>query len=148
MSDEESKIIIDEGWKSQVQRERDEAVAEPPVEDEAQAQAQADETEGLDYEPGFESLVASLATQTMLALGVIAPEGVEEVPINLDQAKFTIDILVMLREKTAGNLTEEESAHLDEALGELQQVFALRLQQYQEQAMQNAGVDPNQIIGQ
>lgn len=144
MADDEKRIIIDEDWKSQVQREKEQAAqaAETPADDEI------DEHEPLDFEASFESLVASLATQTMLALGVIAPEGAEQIPINLGQAKFMIDTLEMLKEKTAGNLTEEEDAHLTEAVSELQHVFALRVQQYQQQAMQQGGIDPTQMPGQ
>jgi len=91
--------------------------------------------------------VASLATQAMLALGVIAPQGAEQIPINLDQARFTLDTMAMLKEKTKGNLTKEEDAHLGEALAELQQVFTLRVQQYHEQTLRQSGVNLDDIKG-
>jgi len=147
MADEQPRIIIDEDWKSQVQREKM-AAGEAPAEAEAEPPApEADGGVPEEYEPNFESLVASLATQAMLALGVIAPQGAEQIPVNLDQAKFTLDTMAMLKEKTAGNLTPEEDAHLTEALTELRQVFVMRVQQFQEQAMRQAGVDPTNLKG-
>ncbi len=144
MSDEQPKIIIDEDWKTQVQREREQANA-PSAPDGQVAASEAGEA--VEFEANFESLVASLATQAMMALGVIAPQGAEQIPINLDQARFTLDTMAMLKEKTAGNLTEEEGAHLGEALTELQQVFTLRVRQFQEQALRQAGGDPESLKG-
>ncbi len=65
--------------------------------------------------------------------------------VNLDQAKFTIDMLEVLREKTKGNLTPDEKAHLDEAISELQHLYVARVQQFQEQAMRDAGIDLNNL---
>jgi hypothetical protein len=42
---------------------------------------------------------------------------------DLEQAQFTIDLLAMLREKTEGNRTAEESAVLDEILATLRMSF-------------------------
>jgi len=58
-----------------------------------------------------------------------------------------IDTLRVLRDKTKGNLDEDESQHLEEALAELHQLFATRIRQYQEQAMRDAGVDPGNLKG-
>ena len=94
------------------------------------------------YEANFDALLSSLATQTMFALGVIPQQGGGQVMVNLDQAKFTIDIMAMLREKTKGNLTPEEQAALDGTLAELQRLFVARVHQFEEQAMRQAGIDP------
>jgi hypothetical protein len=141
MSEEESKIIIDEGWKAQIQREKELADQEPEAGD-AEEEDQA--TEAPDMEPAtFTSLVGSLATQIMYALGLVAPPDGEQVMVNLDAARYTLDILNVLVEKTEGNLSEEESEMLTQTSTELEQVFVMRVQQFQEQAMQQAGVDPN-----
>lgn len=168
---DEPKIIIDEGWKAQVAREREEAArkaAEKPQEPATPAEAQPprapaqehaavpiDEESG--YEPlgdeeelleaSFVTLVASLATQAMFALGVMAAPGTRQVMVNLDQAKFTIDTLVILRDKTKGNLDADEEANLDEALAELQRMYVARFQQWQEQALRQSGIDPNNLKG-
>lgn len=170
MSDEEPLIIVDEGWKAKVQREKEEAAAKlategdesaaptadaaPEVADAPAAKAEADDAptpDGGGAEAGeptpFNELVASLAAQTMYALGVIAQEGQTGVTVNLDQARFAIDMLAMLREKTEGNLTADENRSLTEALSELQQIFVARLQQMQEQQMREAGVDLDNLRG-
>ena len=100
------KIIIDEDWKAQVQREKEEADAK--IEDEPEpSEAEVGEEEGLEAENSFAALVQSLAAQCMLALGLIAPPDVKEVTLDIGQAKYVIDILLMLRDKTKGNLTPE-----------------------------------------
>ena len=130
MSEEKPEIFIDEGWKSQVEREKQH------VEEEAEQEAEAPKEDFTQ----FDHLISSLAAQTMMALGLLTPEGETEVPIDLDHAKFTIDTLMMLRDKTKGNLSEAEEANLREAISELQRVFAARVQQ----AQQAASVSPEE----
>ncbi len=146
MADEEKKIIIDEDWKAQVQREREEARAKNQDAPESPEEAGDEDAVGEEVlQASFDALVGSLATQAMFALGVIAAEGQRQVMVNLDQAKFTIDMLEVLREKTKGNLTPDEKAHLDEAISELQHLYVARVQQFQEQAMRDAGIDLNNL---
>ena len=140
MADDEKKIIVDEGWKSKVQREKAEAARKEPAA--ADADETADESEELSL---FSSLVVSLATQAMFALGVIAPEGQQEVSVDLLQAKHIIDMLQVLAEKTAGNLDDQEKRHLTEAVMELQHIFMQRAQQLQAQSIQGAGIDPTAL---
>lgn len=131
--EEEPKIIIDEGWKSQVEREKEEQIL---AED-----ADVSDEEGIspDDMSVFETLISTLAAQTMMALGVIAPEGQEKVYVDLTYSRHLIDTLMMLQDKTQGNLTEEEGAILEQAIGELQQVYVARAQQ-----SQDAAIDPSQ----
>lgn len=127
MTDDKSKIIIDEDWKAQVEREKREAaqkLEEQPVE------AQPEFTL-------FDHLVSTFAAQTLMALGLIAPEGQTQVMVDLDHAKYLVDTLMMLQEKTQGNLTETESANLAEAVAELQRAFATRVEQARQAAAEN-----------
>jgi hypothetical protein len=55
----------------------------------------------------------------MIALGKIASPLTQKIERNLEQARFTIDLLGMLEAKTAGNRTEEESRALKTVLTEL-----------------------------
>ncbi len=139
MADEEKpKIIIDEDWKTQVQREKEEAQkkAGEASPDEKAAPAEAEEA-------SFEGLVSGLAMQAMIALGVLAPRDAKEVMIDLRGAKYVIDLLMVLRDKTKGNLTPEEQGYLAESLADLQQTYVLRSQQLQEASLRQAGIDPN-----
>ena len=151
MADDEKKIFIDEGWKAQVAREKEEARAKAEqhdgdVPDAAAADAPATpEPEADAIEPNFSGLVDSLAMQGLIALGVIGPKDAKEVYVDIASARFIIDTLMMLREKTSGNLTPDETGHLSSALAELQRIYVARAQQVQEQALKQAGVDLNNL---
>jgi hypothetical protein len=69
-------------------------------------------------EASFSALANSLATQALLYLGVLAPRGVEP-EVNLDLAKFNIDLLGVLEEKSKNNLTPDEQKLIDTVLYEV-----------------------------
>ena len=141
MSGEEKKIIIDEDWKAQVEREKREAKEKVELEDTTGANEAEEESE----QNYFLALVHNLITQTMLSLGLIAQPGTEEVYVNMDQAFYIIESLVALHEKTKGNLTEEEESQMTEAITEMQRVFALRSQQMQETTLNQPETNPHII---
>ena len=141
MSDDEPKIHIDEDWKQQVEREREQERQQTPGE----AAPASEVEEAPDLSP-FDMLTSSLAAQTMMALGLARQEGQTQVVVDLSYAQHMIDTLVMLKEKTQGNLEAGEAANLDEAISELKRVFAIREEQVREAAMENPqkpGIDPN-----
>ena len=142
MADDEQKIIIDEDWKAQVQREKEQALQ---ATDEEEAPGEEEDAEAAMPATPFTALVNSLAAQCMLALGVIAPRDSQQVTVDIEQAKYTIDMLMMLREKTKGNLTSEEEGLLTEATSELQRGYVVRAQQVQEAALKNSGIDPTNL---
>lgn len=147
MPGDEPKIFVDEDWKEKVQREREEARqkaqdAGPSAHSGSQTETDRDAVPpGEPPEASFNTLVGTLATQAMFALGVIAPRDAKEVYVNLDEAKFNIDLLAMLREKTRGNLSPQEEGNLREAVAEMQRLYVARVQQIQEQSLQSAGVN-------
>ncbi len=149
MADEEPKIFIDEGWKAQVEKEK-EQLEETVAADTPDAGAAGP---GEELQPGempeatLMNLVGSLATQSMLALGVIAQPGQDQVMVDLGQAKYCIDTIAMLHEKTEGNRTDEESSEMGQVVAELQQVFVARVQQVQEAEMKQSGVDLSNLKG-
>ena len=80
-------------------------------------------------EASFATLVNSLVTQILLYVGDLTPRGAEP-QINLDMAKFNIDLLGVLEEKTKGNLTPDEQKLLDNALYETRMRFVSLASQY------------------
>ncbi len=72
---------------------------------------------------GFATLVSYLSTTAMFQLGLLPGPGGERLPVDLVNARMTIDLLDVLQEKTEGNLTENESRLLDEVLYELRLSF-------------------------
>ena len=120
MSDEEKKIIVDEDWKAQAQKEKETLKEQEKVEHEKKEEPRPPMPEA-----NFSGLVSMLATQAFYALGLIRPEGDEEKQVEPDWqiAKFNIDMLGMLEEKCKGNLTEEEAGLLKSTLDQLRMLF-------------------------
>lgn len=67
----------------------------------------------------FTSFIMSLATQTLVQIGDMKPPPGMEIPIDLEAARQTIDILSMLQHRTRGNLSQEEARFFEEILHSL-----------------------------
>jgi hypothetical protein len=72
---------------------------------------------------GFETLVSYLSTTAMFQLGLIPGPSGEQIPSDLPNAKRTIDLLEILKAKTKGNLTANESQLLEDVLYDLRLSF-------------------------
>ena len=75
------------------------------------------------YEADFVNYISSLAYQAMVFLGEIPNPVTNTSEKNPEQAKFVIETLILLQEKTKGNLTRKESDVLNTAAYELQMKF-------------------------
>lgn len=71
----------------------------------------------------FSTLIISLSTTALLHLGEIPDPDGKAPRKNLDMARHTIDTMVMLEEKTRGNLTKDEEALLKRFLYDLRVRF-------------------------
>ncbi len=71
----------------------------------------------------FSTFVLSLNTSALVHMGVLPEPGSGETVKDVDLAKHTIDTLAMLKEKTEGNLTNEEQALVDNILYDLRMRF-------------------------
>ncbi len=72
----------------------------------------------------FSTFILSLSTSALYQLGLVAdPETGKRAEPNRVIARQTIDTLEMLREKTRGNLDEEEDKLIDSLLYELRMRF-------------------------
>jgi predicted nucleic acid-binding protein len=76
--------------------------------------------EKLLLESRFLALVSMFSDSTMQHLGKIANPLTGKIERNLQTAKATIDILMMLKEKTKGNLSEREEKFLSNTISTLQ----------------------------
>ena len=114
---QDKKIIIDEDWKQQAQREKEILAAQ----EEAQEQEPQEEepAHGPMPEGNFAALISMLTTQALFALGLLQIKGQKERKPDLELARYNIDMLETLEEKTKGNLTKEEQAVLSNTLSEL-----------------------------
>ena len=70
-------------------------------------------------EASFSLFVSSLVTQALFSLGEVENPFSKTIEQNLDQAKFTIDTLQIIKDKTSRNLTDDETKLLDTALYDL-----------------------------
>lgn len=117
---EEKKIIIDEDWKVQAQKEKEVLKKEEEVEHEAEQEQQGQPSLP---DADFAGLISMLATQAYYAMGLLQAEEGKQPEQNLDIAKYNIDILTVIQEKTKGNLSEEEDKLMEDTLHQLRMLF-------------------------
>jgi hypothetical protein len=72
----------------------------------------------------FLALITSLASTCWMQLGKVPNPISNKIEKDLQNAKFTIDILRTLKEKTKGNLTEEEEHLLISVITDLELNYA------------------------
>lgn len=84
--------------------------------------SQSQEQQPPEQEPelDFFNYIASLGFQAMIFLGEIPNPLTNQVDRNLKQAKFLIDTMVVIRDKTTGNLSKEEAELINGSIYELQ----------------------------
>ena len=71
----------------------------------------------------FSTFIMSLNTSVLYHLGEIADPETGAKTVNIDLARHAIDTLVILEQKTKGNLTEEESELLKNILYDVKMRF-------------------------
>jgi len=114
MEDQNKKV--DESWKNAVEKDKTEA----PTENEIPIP-----------EASFSFFVTTLGIQIAIALGEIPNPVTNKKDENLDQAKYLIDTLDMLKEKTKNNLTKEEQQVLESLLYDFHIKFVAKKERIQ-----------------
>jgi len=117
---EEKKIIIDEDWKKEAQKEKEILAAQEKPEKKAKEQSKYS---GPLPRGNFAALISMLTTQALFALGLLQIKGQEEKEPDLALAKYNIDMLETLQEKTKGNLAKEENKVLENTLNEVRMAY-------------------------
>ena len=114
----EKKLIIDDDWKTQAQKEKEQLK-------EQASQAPSDKQQRELPDADFAGLVSMLATQAFYALGLIRTDETKdkEIEPDLEMARYNIDLLAMLETKCKGNLEDDEAAMLDATLSQLRMAF-------------------------
>jgi len=113
---QEKKIIVDEDWKQEAQKEKEMLAAQ---EDAQKQEREEEEAHGPLPEGNLAALISTLTTQALFALGLLQIKGQKQRQPDLELARYNIDMLETLQEKTKGNLTKEEQAVLANTLSEL-----------------------------
>ena len=110
---------VDEEWK---RKAREEAEKLSESKDAAGPDAGA-ERGRLPAEASFPFIVSSLVAQALIALGAIENPVTGQAELDLEAAKFSIDMLQVLADKTKGNLTPEEESMLTGSLYDLRMQY-------------------------
>lgn len=130
MSDDAPKIIVDDDWKSQAQAEKQklaeqaraakEKAAQPAAAPGRAPSGEAAAARGQQMpEASFETLLSTMTTQALFAMGAIPDPHTGQRMAHLDLARHHIDMLAVLEEKTKGNLSKEEADMLATTVYEL-----------------------------
>ncbi|NQU18937.1 DUF1844 domain-containing protein [bacterium] len=101
--DEKDKRV-DESWKETIEKEKMEA---PEGKEKKEIPIP---------EANFSFFITTLGLQVAIALGEIPNPLTNKTEENLEQAKYLIDTLDMLKEKTKNNLAKEEEQMLESLL--------------------------------
>ena len=105
---EEPKKNTDETWKETVEKEKE---------------ALKKEGKFMPPEPDFNFFITTLSLKASIALGQVPNPVTNKNEQDLTQAKFLIDTIGMLKEKTRGNLSTDETNLLENLLYELRMVY-------------------------
>ena len=71
----------------------------------------------------FRLFIQKLGYQALISMGMIENPITGSRSTNLDQAQTVIDDLMMLRDKTVGNLEPDEQEHIEKVVNDLQRHF-------------------------
>jgi hypothetical protein len=72
------------------------------------------------FQVDFSTFIMSLTSSAFYHLGDMADPTTGKKEVNLPAVQQTIDMLIMLKEKTKGNLKEDENKLLEQLIYELQ----------------------------
>lgn len=140
------KLHVDDDWKAEAQREKDRLAGKTEKGKPASAaatsvgaaaagpDAAARPPRGIP-KADFQTLLSTMVTQALFAMGAIPDPQTGRRMAHLDLARHHIDMLGVIEEKTKGNLSEEESNMLATTLYELRGQYVQLLQAAREQSL-------------
>lgn len=114
MAEEESFKVIDRRGREQDREPPRPAPAQEPARPAPDVPAPGEGAVDL------QALFVMFASSALINLGEAEDPATGERLVDLEQAKDAIDLLVLLREKTAGNRTEHESRLLEQIIYDVQ----------------------------
>ncbi len=101
---DEIKKTSDESWKETVEKEKE---------------ALKKDNKFVPPTPDFSFFITTLSLQAAISLGNMPNPATNKKEEDLNQARFIIDTLGMLKEKTKGNLSSDENTLVENLLYEL-----------------------------
>jgi len=125
MSDEEEVegegFVFKDSRSSQLSE--DEALDQDSQAEAKKTDPEKEQTTGQPFKLDFSTFIMSLTSSAFYHLGDIADPETGKTETNLPAVQQTIEMLIMLKEKTEGNLSEEEGKLLEQLIYELQMKF-------------------------
>lgn len=112
---------IDESWKEQIEQEKHRLEGQPPAAAPASGKT-SQELPGIQEElpeARFDSFLSGLAMDALIALGDAPHPMTKKQTVNLPQARYLIDLVGIIEEKTRGNLSVDEERLLKDLLYQL-----------------------------
>ena len=103
---------IDESWKDNVEKEKQ--------------NTEHDSGAAPEVEASFPLFISSLGMQALMALGEIENPATKKKETDLNQARYIIDTIEVLQQKTMSNTTQEEKKMLEELLYQLRMVYVAK----------------------
>jgi hypothetical protein len=76
-----------------------------------------------ELETSFSTLILSIGSSAAMGLGLAPNPSTGKTEKDVNMAKFNIDLLLMLQDKTKNNLTDEEEKFLKQLIADLQMKF-------------------------
>ncbi len=150
MPDEKPKLIIDSDWKAQAQAEKEKLAAEEAKKAAARPAKKAPSagaggaggsggSGGREMPPAdFQGLVGSLVTQALMYMGGFPDPKTGRAIVAPEYARYYIDLLGVLEEKTKGNTSAEEAKELAQVLNELRMRYVEVMKALDEMAREEA----------
>lgn len=147
---------IREGYEPETETAPSAPVTPPPsIEVKAEAEsigaseAQQEELPGAENPSSFINFLSTLATNAAVALGMMAHPSTGKPNPDLDSAKYWIDVLTMLREKTSGNLLPQETKIIDELLADFRMQYVQLVRAYEARLKKQAAgkIGLNDLLG-
>jgi len=93
---------------------------------------------GAEDPASFVNFLSTLATNAAAALGAVPHPATGKRSLDLDTGKYWLDVLGMIKEKTKGNLHEQEARLLDGLLADLRMQYVTMVRATEEKLKANA----------
>ena len=113
-------FVIKDKRSSQISEDDANFVDDQEAKDSQEKRAPSEEEQAEPFQVDFSTFIMSLTSSAFHHLGDMADPTTGKKEVNLPAVQQTIDMLIMLREKTKGNLKEDENKLLEQLIYELQ----------------------------
>ena len=113
-------FVIKDKRSSQISEDDATFLDEQETKDQEKQTESSKEKETEPFQVDFSTFIMSLTSSAFYHLGDMPDPSTGKKEVNLPAVQQTIDMLIMLREKTKGNLKEDEKKLLEQLVYELQ----------------------------